>query len=1171
MNLKKINGLKFLLTFFTLSIILDLIKSQNLCPFSELDDMLQYYAKGINPSKCDKCIESEYKWQYIHCVNNYSNATYLAHDDKDDYFNQNAGVSIGSSINIAKFTKEFINTNLSKLKETDKANLIKLIDKYGDEAEAIHKNITFDFSLDEINYINEKVYEEYYKEMMDYFEPLSLRKKNYGFSFELNLLTFFVKYYGMNDYLSQAKECLQENKNSNLLLLSYFFLNIRSVYYNQKKLWSLVTLSSDEKYCNYNISLIGIYHDSRLKYENSDDFKIFLEELVSSFESKEYYYSLGNMTGLYFDEPKGKEEFYDLLDKYDLYNNKSIRDEDINKGIQYFENVFNKSIKGVHSFYQRHLIIFLNDIERIHRKINIDYFTTNGIQVILVAKINKKSDEERINGFFDDNFNIITFYDYTKLNTSLKYLRGAINFNVQKYSYEDISEKIRINNIITSSDDNMQYFRIKFNKELINLNEDFYYFHISLIYNDPKKIEILYKNNSNITFLVSQKNPYADIKSYDIINFCFNTTVSSSENNSPYINYIINDKTNDYFYISIMANDVSYSLTINFENSNVEPQKSNGEYSYGRISPFESELVETYSDKIIQSRCTVDYFSLLKYYSSGVHYTNKIDIFNKIIDMNMMECLYKNVYGPFFEIENGEEKHTKLEDGPLIGYGIYLSRESCVKLKRDKVPLYIINKLYPFLSNSIEIKKAAETLENYNLNLTYEEVSILNINHLSNIVNDLEKFHPKFLNLSDNTKLAIILRIIEQHSSSQQIKQYLDYLSSNNIDKYLQVLNTTMRSRMSTENSLNFQMMLTQTKNIYKPKKCLLSIVIGKTLLWSDEFFELISKINNYRISITYYDPEINQTELLTDFTEDIDEIQEKIMDIKNTSTFERIDIIDINSVLKKQKDLFKYYDEGIKKCIVIVSTRDAIRYKYEFTKPNEDLLKELNEVGILLFDYSDHINFIDDDNYDHNNFFNSTKSKYIQFVPFLNYSDMGNNYLSLTNMINRYPIPINKIEDIYLDLEPDEEIFFEFNLHNELTKLWGANNEWTDYNKLRFNFDITGIKIYFSDKFIYPNNYSNDVNFLIDEKTSKFFYELKHDDKNNHTFFMAIQTSNKVDNSFVALDLCDNNENCLKRNFYFKFYISFIVIGISILFYGTYICFCETTFKKESNIFERK
>ena len=143
--------------------------------------------------------------------------------------------------------------------------------------------------------------------------------------------------------------------------------------------------------------------------------------------------------------------------------------------------------------------------EPYHFHDDIDYFTTNGIQVILVAKINKKSDEERINGFFDDDMNIITFYDYSKLNTSLKYLRGAINFNVQKYSYKDIGEKIRINNIITSSNDNMQYFRIKFNKELINLNEDSYYFHISLTYNDPKKIETLYKNNSNITFLISQK------------------------------------------------------------------------------------------------------------------------------------------------------------------------------------------------------------------------------------------------------------------------------------------------------------------------------------------------------------------------------------------------------------------------------------------------------------------------------------------------------------------------------------------------------------------------------------------------------------------------------------------------------------------------------------------
>ena len=37
---------------------------------------------------------------------------------------------------------------------------------------------------------------------------------------------------------------------------------------------------------------------------------------------------------------------------------------------------------------------------------------------------------------------------------------------------------------------------------------------------------------------------------------------------------------------------------------------------------------------------------------------------------------------------------------------------------------------------------------------------------------------------------------------------------------------------------------------------------------------------------------------------------------------------------------------------------QDSIYYKYGFTKPNKDLLQDLHNSGIIIFDYSDHINF---------------------------------------------------------------------------------------------------------------------------------------------------------------------------------------------------------------------
>ena len=178
----------------------------------------------------------------------------------------------------------------------------------------------------------------------------------------------------------------------------------------------------------------------------------------------------------------------------------------------------------------------------------------------------------------------------------------------------------------------------------------------------------------------------------------------------------------------------------------------------------------------------------------------------------------------------------------------------------------------------------------------------------------------------------------------------------------------------------------------------------------------------------------------------------------------------------------------------------------------------------------------------------------------------MSQNYLTLINIINRFPIPINKIQDIYLDLERDETIFYEFDLKDLIKKL--IEKKYVDkYNHIKFTFDTTNLKIFFSTKFIFPNNYSNELSFTINEKNHEIFYDLKYLN-NTKKFFMAIQTSNRVDNSVMKLEICEKEGSCLEKDFYFTFYIIFAIIGSLIIFYGVYICFCETTIRKENNIF---
>ena len=1169
---------KFLIFFlFLLFLFPYLIKSQNICPFEEFEDILNFYIKGINPGDNQK--NNTYKWEYIHCINGYSNSAYLLRDTKNPYFNDNAGIFIGSSINLGKLNPEFIEKNLTGLNRNTREILKNLSGIVGDEAENKYINLTLNLTLnltdDETNYINEKVY-NYYEVFMR--SNFTLDKKNLTFSFKLNLLAFYVKYYGMDNYINEALKYFSSN---NLYVFSYFLLNIKSDNYNQRKLSSMVSLSSNTSYIDNKYAHIGIYYDSKLNKINEPFFKEFIQNFITLYGLNDYFYSLGNYTDFIFEEPQTQREFLKFIKDYSFSYNFTLNvTENITEGISRFKNDFNITLIDEH-YYKKHLIIFINELNP-DIKINTEYFEKNGIQVILFVKINQKSDETKILKIFNDTFNIITFYNYSSLNNYLNILGNLINYHVHNIYYD--GELIEIKNITTYGKNNMKNFKIIYNRSSIVYTNNIY-FKISLLYDDPFIINTKYKNNSNMTFYVNENHPYADILTYvntsnKYINFCLNDTVSSNIEHSPFIKYKLDkDEKKNYFYITIVANDIKYSLNIELQTASLEPI-SNGLYKNGNIHQIDEEGIYTFDSSCFEYKCNVDYISLLKYFSSGVHYTKEKD-FKKIVDPNLLNCLYKNCFCPYYEKEN----KMNLKHEPYIGYGINLFKQKNEDYLNASIPLYIINKLQPFLSNIFEPNNYENILNSYNLFLTYEEMDILNMNYIFTIFYNLSNNYRKFKEITDNFKLSLILRIMEEHPTENQINLYLKQLASNELDKYLKSLIHNEENRMSRRETINFQLMLIQTKTIYKLRKCLISFVIGKSLLWSEQLYDLLAKFTDYRISLTYYDDKEDSAEIFNDFTDDVKEILDKINKFKETSSIKRTEKVDMNKILHQQKKLFSYYDEGIKRCIVIISIKEEdSEYKYEFLPPDKNIVENLYESGINIFDYSDHINFIleeqDESQYEYT-FYNSTKRDFIQFVPFLNYSDISKNYITLSNIINRYPIPINKIQDIYLDLDPDEEIYFEFNLTKEIKKL--KKKEYFDqYFKLRFTFDTSNISIYFSESYIFPNKYCNEnhddeINkrsekiSLMDE-SGNIFYDLSNLNENNSYFFMSVHTSHKLDDSIIKLELCDKDGvKCLKEDFYFKFYLVFIIFGVLIFLYGVYICFCETTFKREGNIFKIK
>ena len=1176
--MKIIENFLFLI-FFVLFLNIGLIKSKSQCQFNRNEDLINYYVKGVIPNYNISSKEiKDYKWEFIHCINGYSQRTYIIKEN-GDYFSKKSGIFIGSSIDIGKLSIDFINSNLKLLNENTKNTLAKISGKFGEEAEKIYKEYgNFSLDDDQIDIINEEVYKVYLSEMKDYYNKDKIK----SFSLEMCLLSFYVKFYGFDDILLLSKNHVD---NEHLYLLSYFFLTLQNNNYIQNKLWSLLTISSAQP--NFNYHHISFYIDSKLT-KDSDQKNItqWIKSFISTTKNQDNLYTIGNFSGIILDEDKkyiyNSSIFSKILDNYHFSPEPF---EIINIGLKRFENCleYNNTIyKG--KYYQRHLIIILNPPYGFGQKIYIDNLNEKGINVILLFKINTSEEYKQIEYLFDDVFNRIPLYYYQDLNNYDNYsllINSQINFFVEPFKYNN--KIIEINHIPTVKRDNWQCFKISYKDIYLNNNnnendiKEYYYFHVSLIYNNDEEIRNKFKNNANITFFIDNNTPFADIHNYQLINFCSNNTISSDFNKSPFINYIITDKNlkNKYFYITVLANNLEYSLriellnTTNLNNLNI----SNGLFGNLQVQPMSSELISTFSDKCIQKKCDVDYISLVKYYTSGIHLKdiNDDNLFNKLFDLNLFECLYKNYFCPFFKIE---QKESNYKLGPYIGYGIDLSKSKEIDLYTEYIPLYIINKLYPFLMNNLNESERKETLEKYNLNLTYEELFDLNMKYLSNIFTQLNT-RIKNYDLSDNIKFALFLHLIE--SGLIPNNTIIEELNQKKIHRYLDELMKSDLTRTITFESLNFQMLLIESIEIYKLKKCFISFVVGKSLLFSDIFIELINKFSNYRISVSYYDDEKEKTILIQYFTEDIENIKKKIKEI--TGKIKLVEKmkkpVDINSVLEQQYSLFKNFDYEIKKSIIIVSTHSNDTFIYDFEYPKKELLENLYEIGVNIFDYSDRINFVNssiNNNRGNNekktyNFYNSVKSEYIQFIPYIKYFDMCDNYISLYNIVNKYPIPITKIEDMYLDFEPDEEIIFEFDLTKEKEKLI-RNNKLDKYNKIRFIFDPFNLSIYFSRNFPYPNEHSYEYK---ETGKSEVYFDLKFQDYNSSKFYMSIKSNKKINNILVNLELCDDSNKCMKESFYFKFYLGFTAVGILILFYGIYICFCEITFKKESNIFDIK
>lgn len=307
--LKKFLFIYFVLLFTTLM----LTNSQNLCPFEKDEDLLKYYSKGVIPNiaKSRTLLNNTY-WEFIHCINGYSQSAYLIKENGEEFY-RNSGIFIGSSIDLGKLSIDFINSNLYLLDYNTKEKLRRFSGKFGEEAELIY-NTTGIFSLSdfEINIINTVVYSYYFPLMQNYYGIEKIKNHN----LEMCLFTFYVKFYGLNNYLEETRNYVS---NQQLYILSYYFQNIKNSIYIQNKLWSLLALSSYQ--IEYNYHHIGFYIDSKIVEESEQQsIKEWLKSYVSINKTSKNLYTIGNYSGIILNEKNNYiydySEFVNIIDNY---------------------------------------------------------------------------------------------------------------------------------------------------------------------------------------------------------------------------------------------------------------------------------------------------------------------------------------------------------------------------------------------------------------------------------------------------------------------------------------------------------------------------------------------------------------------------------------------------------------------------------------------------------------------------------------------------------------------------------------------------------------------------------------------------------------------------------------------------------------------------------------
>ncbi len=1069
------------------------------CPFKDKDSLFTFYSKGI--LNITKPFDAE---TFYYCVNGNSEKGYLENYG-EEFFNE-TGIYIGSGINLGTLNTTFIDEKIrNKLSPFIGLKGNKAKEKLEKEGDKIKLN------NEELIKFNRDVYRHFYKEFeKNYISYLSDKTS------QISFFSFFVKFYNT----SILKKVDPLIKAKNFELVSYYILSLNGGNYTQKKLWYL-TLNTPNDVINNFYYHIGIIFDSKIKKDGDiESFKDYLLQLIN--DNKNIKFTISDSKNFILKDLESNEASKIIQEyHYNTQTNESLINQ-TKKMIDFLQNHISYS----NIFFQKILLLILND----NTDLTLDIFNQSNINVILYGKISNTFTYDNMTKIIPNKYNIIPFNYINETKFYRTIILSSFNRQIPQFEFNsEESEILEIKNIKSRRIINYQYFKIKLPQNKSNNKS----IHISLTHNNLKEI-IQNNSNVNISIFVSLDNPYPDIYNNAQKNLGLNITDS----------FINLNLSNSHFYILIFGSNLYYSLKISncISDCSIE---TNGIYNNNNILILKKKIW-TFSD-CYKTYCPFplddDFYKL---YGIGISNNEKTNFF-----IDIYNCLFYNSYCVYFK---DSDNKINLEDGPMIGNNIILKNESDFSLLNDyKIPLYLINRIYPLSNRFFNSSTIKNITENYNLNFTLEELNMINSNYFESMKSDYLSYFKhchKEIDLSINVTLFLRSFYNEKKEMQHEVKLVCD-------DKYKELHNKIMKDE--NNNLKLFQKILIESVFYDIKSKALISFVIGKSMIFNPELKSFLKNFIGYNISISYYDEKYNMTYLLKDFSnENCETIIDKFINDWKNETMKKIDM---NSILLQQKNLFKYYDYGFQKVIVIISQKknsNKTDFSYELTEPNEDNIKGIEDLGINIVLYT--------------NIYNKSKVhnknywlKDYQIINVINNDYFISDINLLKNYINIIPIPMTRLSNMILDLQENETVTFEFKLEDYFKE----KNKTKQNDTIKFTFDSENIEIYLNKFFPFPYK---GINEDLETKQNSYNNILEIYIKNLTTnFYMTVKGIKNLTYLKVDVDICTEQFYCRKQNYEKYAKLFFIIGGILLFLFGIYVCLSDSVIKIETNIYEKK